>query len=118
MKKETKTDYKKDNKEKTICEDRLCPIHGKDKLKLHGRLFEGVVTSKFPMRIVITSERMVYISKYERYEKRKTKIHSKLPGCMKDEIQLGDIVEVAECRPISKIVQTVVTKKIKGKDLK
>jgi len=97
-----------------ICQDRLCPIHGTEKVKQRGRLFEGNVVGKFHKRVVIEFERMVYLSKYERYEKRKTRIHSRLPDCMKDEIQIGDFIEIAECRPISKIVKSIVTKKIRS----
>lgn len=104
--------------ESAICKDRLCPIHGTNKLKLRGRIFEGVVIKKFPMRTVIELERSVYIPKYERYEKRKTRIHSKLPECLKESISIGDRIQVAECRPVSKIVQTVVTKKISGEEKK
>jgi small subunit ribosomal protein S17 len=98
------------------CKDRLCPIHGSNKLKLRGRTFEGVIIKKFQMRVVIESERSVYIPKYERYEKRKTKIHSRLPDCLREKISVGDRIQVAECRPISKIVQTIVTKKISGEE--
>lgn len=102
--------------ENISCNDRLCPLHGTNKLKLRGRIFEGVVIKKFPMRTVIESERSVYIPKYERYEKRKTRIHSRLPECLKETIVVGDRIQVAECRPISKIVQTIVTKKISGEE--
>lgn len=98
------------------CADNLCPIHGKDKLKLRGRIFEGIVEKKLHGRVMIQFERVIYIPKYERYEKRKTKLHARLPECMESEINLGDLIEIAECRPISKIIHFIVTKKIKGKD--
>tara|TARA_Y100000310_G_C20282217_1_gene623141 strand:+ start:68 stop:412 length:345 start_codon:yes stop_codon:yes gene_type:complete len=78
-----------------------------------GRTFEGVVKKKFPKRIVIEFERMIYISKYERYAKLRTKIHARLPEEMEKEIQLGDLVKVQECRPLSKLIHFIAIKKIK-----
>ena len=94
------------------CEDRNCPIHGS--LKTRGRIFEGKVTKKFSTRIVIEFERMIYSRKYERYYKSKTKIHAKLPKCMNSQINLGDLIQIQECRPLSKIIHFVVIKKIKS----
>lgn len=95
----------------TGCKDRNCHIHGN--LKARGRFFKGRVIKKFPKRIVIEFERMIYIKKYERYSKTKTKIHARLPICMEDKIKLGDLVRVQECRPLSKIIHFVVIGKIK-----
>lgn len=100
-------------KENIECKDRLCPIHGDRKLKLRGRTFQGEVISKNPKRITIQFERMLKIEKYDRYEKRKTKIHARLPDCMENEIELGDLVSISETRPISKTINFVVTKVIK-----
>jgi ribosomal protein S17 len=47
--------------------------------------------------------------------KKKTKIHARLPKCMESEIQIGDYVQVQECRPLSKIIHFVVVKKIRDK---
>lgn len=105
--------------EKNVVEtidDRDCPIHGS--LKTRGRTFEGRVIKKFPKRLVISFERMIYVRKYERYAKSRTKIHARLPICMEKEINLGDLIWVQECRPLSKIIHFVVIKKIKGADEK
>ena len=59
-------------------------------------------------RVVIEFGRTVYIRKYERYAHAKTKLHARLPECMKEEINIGDNVQIMECRPISKIVHFVV----------
>ena len=96
--------------DKTVCNDKFCPTHGK--LSVRGRSFKGKVIKKFPKRVVIEFERTVYIKKYERYSKRKTKLHARLPECLFPEIQLGDYIEIMECRPISKIVNFVVIKKM------
>lgn len=95
-----------------LCKDRDCPFHGK--LKVRGRTFEGKVIRKFPRRITIGFERMIYIRKYERYAKSKTKIHVRLPACIENKIDIGDIVLIRECRPLSKIIHFVVIKKIKS----
>lgn len=109
-----KTEHKKvekvTNSNEKTCNDRLCPKHGE--ISLRGRSFRGKVIRKFPKRIVIEFERTLYVQKYERYSKRKTKLHARLPDCMFEEINLGDYVEIMECRPISKIINFIVVKKI------
>jgi len=94
----------------TPCNDKNCNIHGS--LKVRGRIFEGKVISKFQKRIAIEFERMVYVKKYERYKKSKTKIHARLPDCIKDQIEIGDYVKIGECRPLSKTIHFVVISKI------
>jgi len=96
----------------TECNDRLCPKHGL--ISLRGRSFKGFVIRKFPKRVVIEFERTLYVKKYERYSARKTKLHARLPDCMFSEINIGDYIEIMECRPISKIIHFMVTKKING----
>jgi ribosomal protein S17 len=78
-----------------------------------GKIFEGLVTKKFQKRVVIEFERMIYVKKYERYAKLKTKIHARLPEALEKEINLGDLIRVHECRPLSKIIHFVVIQKIK-----
>jgi len=95
------------------CNDRLCPIHGDRKLKMRGRTFEGIIVRKLPGRVTIQFERMIKSSKYERYEKRKTKIHARLPDCMSNNFEVGDLVQIAETRPISKMIHFVVSKVVK-----
>ncbi len=95
-----------------ICKDKDCHIHGN--LKVRGRVFEGHVIKKFHKRITIGFERMIYIRKYERYTKSKTKIHARLPVCMEKEINIGDLVKIQECRPLSKMIHFVVIEKIKS----
>ena|SRR3989344_4754822 len=98
------------------CNDENCNIHGT--LKARGRFFEGKVTKKLNKRITIEFERMIYVRKYERYARSKTKIHAKLPSCRDKEANIGDIVQVQECRPLSKIIHFVFIKKIKSGDEK
>ena len=98
---------------KNSCNDVTCPFHGR--IKARGRIFEGKVTKKFLKRAVIEFERMIYVAKYERYAKSKTKIHARIPACIENSISVGDIISIQECRPISKIIHFVVIKKIKDK---
>jgi len=84
-----------------------------NKVGTRGRIFEGIVTKKFPKRIVLEFERMIYVRKYERYAKLKTKIHARLPDTMEKVINVGDLVRVHECRPLSKIIHFVAVQKIK-----
>ena len=97
----------------TKCNDKRCHIHGN--LKTRGRIFEGRIIRKFPRRITIEFERMIYVRKYERYAKAKTKIHARLPICMENQINIGDIIKVQECRPLSKSIHFVVIEKIKDR---
>ena len=100
--------------EKVDCKDRLCPKHGDRKLKMRGRTFEGTVIKKLHGRVTIQFERMLKLPKYERYGKRKTKIHARLPDCMKNDVMVGDFIQIAETRPISKMIHFVVSNVIKS----
>ena len=93
------------------CKDIKCHIHGS--LKARGRTFEGKVVRKLDKRVAIEFERMIYIRKYERYARKKTRIHARLPLCMEKSVNIGDLIKVQECRPVSKIIHFVVIKKLK-----
>ncbi len=84
----------------------------KKPVSARGRIFEGCVTKKFPKRVSIEFERTVYIPKYERFLKKKTRIHARLPENI--DVNKGDIIKVRECRPLSKMIHFVVIKKIKS----
>ena len=98
-------------KQEIECDDKQCPTHGN--LKARGRTFEGYVLKKFPRRISIEFERTIYVKKYERYAKKKTKLHARTPKCMENEVSIGDYVLVKECRPLSKIIHFVLIKIIR-----
>ncbi len=98
------------------CNDRNCPFHGR--LRTRGRTFEGRVIRKFHKRITVEFERMIYIRKYERFARKKTKIHARLPECVEKQVSIGDLVQIRECRPLSKIIHFVFVKKIKDKEEK
>jgi ribosomal protein S17 len=59
---------------------------------------------------------MIFIKKYERSAKSRTKIHARLPICMEKNINLGDTILVRECRPLSKIIHFVVVNKVEGEE--
>ena len=78
-----------------------------------GRVFQGKVIRKIHNRIAIEFERTVYIPKFESYMKKKTRIHARLPDNLKD-VQIGDLVKVQECRPLSKIIHFMVIELVKS----
>ncbi|HHI30303.1 30S ribosomal protein S17 [Methanosarcinales archaeon ex4572_44] len=87
------------------CDDVKCPFHGR--LSVRGSLLDGVVISSRMERTVVverTFERK--IQKYERFEKRRSRIHAHNPPCI-DAVE-GDRVRIAECRPLSKTKSFVV----------
>jgi small subunit ribosomal protein S17 len=93
------------------CNDSKFPFHGS--ISLRGRTFQGEVIKKFPKRVCIGFERTIYIPKFERYAKSKTKLHARLPDCLADKINIGDYIEIKECRKLSKIINFIVIKKIR-----
>ena len=109
-----KTSAKKKEASKIVgamCKDKNCHIHGN--LKVRGRTFEGKVIKKLHKRLTIEFERMIYVRKYERYAKSRTKIHARLQVCMENSILVGDLIKIQECRPLSKIIHFVVLGKVK-----
>ena len=58
-----------------------------------------VVSDKMDKSIVVAIERMVKHPIYGKYVKRTTKVHAHDEN---NECGLGDRVEIAECRPLSK----------------
>jgi small subunit ribosomal protein S17 len=84
--------------EKT-CDDANCPFHGT--LKIRGNEFIGrVASTKMQRSAVVEWSGWRYIPKFERYKRTKTRITVHNPPCIP--AQEGDVVKVAECRPLSK----------------
>ncbi len=84
-------------------------------ISTRGRTFEGtVVSDKMRKTVSILWGRKRFVPKYERYEKRQTKIKAHNP----DEINAkeGDFVRVMETRPLSKTKNFIVTEIIKRKE--
>jgi ribosomal protein S17 len=114
MEKKQKAEAKKNGTHKESQEQKILANAEKEmKVGTRGRVFEGIVTKKFPKRIVMEFERMIYVRKYERYARLKTKIHARLPEIIEKEINVGDLIRVHECRPLSKIIHFVVVQKLK-----
>ncbi|MBU1850224.1 MAG: 30S ribosomal protein S17, partial [Nanoarchaeota archaeon] len=61
---------------------------------------------KMHKTVTVEWERRKYIPKYERYEKRRSKVKAHNPNCIK--AQEGDLVVIKEVRPISKSKNFVV----------
>jgi len=81
------------------CTDKNCPIHGN--LKVRGQTLEGIVVSDKPKNTVIIERHYLkFVPKYERYERRRSKIAVHKPGCMT--VKVGDHVLAGECRKVSK----------------
>ena len=87
------------------CNDKKCPFHGNTKLR--GRTFNGVVIAK-DVHKTATVEwgRSIKIPKYERFEKKRTKIRVHNPPCIN--AQQGDQVKLMECKPLSKTKTFVI----------
>ncbi len=71
-----------------------------------GRFFYGYVTKKFENRAVVEFERTVKVHKYERFMRKKTRLHSRIPSGLS--VNVGDYVKVQECRPLSKLIHSIV----------
>jgi small subunit ribosomal protein S17 len=90
---------------KKTCEDQHCPFHGN--LRVRGRLYSGIVDSnKAPKMVVVSRQYNRLVKKYKRYERSKSKVHAFLPDCI--DVNEGEKVKIAECRPLSKTVSFVV----------
>lgn len=87
------------------CDDANCPLHGS--LKTRGRSFKGhVVSAKAQKSAVVEWSRVKKIKKFERYEKKRTRIQVHNPSCIN--AKEGDYVEIMECRPLSKTKKFVI----------
>ena len=103
-------------KKKTKTETTIAKAKPEVRIGTRGKVFEGIVKKKFHKRVVIEFERMVYVRKYERYARSRTKIHARLLDLMQKEINIGDLIRIQECRPLSKIIHFIVVKKLKNAD--
>ena len=90
------------------CADGNCPFHGK--LRLHGRRMAGTVLSARMRRTAnIIIERMAVVKKYDRYERKRSKLKVHNPECIS--AKAGDKVDVIECRPLSRTKHFVIVRK-------
>ncbi|MFW9936929.1 MAG: 30S ribosomal protein S17 [Candidatus Thorarchaeota archaeon] len=93
------------------CNDQNCPFHGTTRIR--GKITKGVVVSKKSRNTVIIRQDYVqFVKKYQRYERRNSRLPSHLPECLRNEINIGDLVRVGESRKISKTKAFIVLEKI------
>ena len=83
-----------------------CPFYGT--LRVRGQVLEGKV-SAVGMQKTITVERqnVRYMKKYERFEKKTSRLSAHLPSCI-GPVHVGDSVRIMECRPLSKTISFCV----------
>ncbi|MBI4153979.1 30S ribosomal protein S17 [Candidatus Woesearchaeota archaeon] len=94
------------------CSDKHCAFHGQ--LPVRGRVFTGkVIKADYSRTINVEWTRMHYLKKYERYEKRRSRVKAHNPLCINAKV--GDIVQIAECRPISKTKSFVAIQREESK---
>lgn len=87
------------------CKDKNCPKHGT--LKVRGVLQKGkVVSTKAKKTAVVEIQYIRFVPKYERYEKRKSRVKVHVPECVS--VKEGDSVKIGECRRISKTKSRVI----------
>lgn len=91
-----------------------CPFYGS--LSVRGQVLEGLVASTDMERtVVIEREYDVYVPKYDRYMKRRSRVSAHVPGVL-EPISVGDRVKIAECRPLSKTKSHVVVEVVEEAD--
>ena len=87
------------------CVDKKCPFHGENKVR--GRIFEGIVIARDVHKTATVEwSRRIRIAKYERFEKKRTKVRAHNPLCI--DAKEGDNVKIMECKPLSKTKSFVI----------
>ncbi|MFC3477143.1 30S ribosomal protein S17 [Halobacterium litoreum] len=95
------------------CSDENCPFHGS--LSVRGQVLEGEVASTdMDKTIVVEREYDVFVPKYDRYMKRRSRVPAHAPECF--DIEVGDTVSIAETRPLSKTKNHAVVEVTDGGD--
>jgi small subunit ribosomal protein S17 len=89
------------------CKSENCPMHGS--LRTRGAVLNGKVVSTKPKNTaVVEIQRLHRIPKYDRLEKRRSKLSVHVPSCVT--VKEGDVISFAECRRVSKTKSHVVVK--------
>lgn len=92
--------------------DENCPFHGS--LRLRGQILEGTIARVGMQKTVVIERHNVRrMQKYQRYEKRTSRVSAHLPSCIGD-VDIGYRVKVMECKPLSKTVSFCVIEASKG----
>ncbi len=77
-----------------------CPFYGD--LSVRGQILDGIVASAdMDKTVVVEREYDVFVPKYDRHMKRRSRIPAHVPGVL-DHVSVGDRVKIAETRPLSK----------------
>uniref|UniRef100_A0ABD2X5T0 Small ribosomal subunit protein uS17 n=1 Tax=Trichogramma kaykai TaxID=54128 RepID=A0ABD2X5T0_9HYME len=96
--------------------DKKCPFTGD--VSIRGRILTGtVIKNKMQRTIVVRRDYLHYIRKYNRFEKRHRNMSVHLSPAFRD-VEIGDVVTIGECRPLSKTVRFNVLKVSKGNSTK
>jgi len=92
--------------------DKKCPFTGE--VSIRGRILTGrVVSTKMNRTIILRRDYLHFIPKYHRYEKRHKNLAAHVSPAFRAEV--GDIVTVGQCRPLSKTVRFNVIRVSKSK---
>merc|ERR1711953_689839 len=92
--------------------DKKCPFTGN--VSIRGRILTGLVhTMEMKRTLTLRRDYLHYIKKYQRYEKRHKTMSAHVSPCFRD-VNLGDLVTVGQCRPLSKTVRFNVLKVAKS----
>jgi small subunit ribosomal protein S17 len=74
-------------------------------------MLEGtVISDKMEKTVVVRRDYLKYVPKFKRYERRHSHISAHNPPCV--HAKEGDRVKVADCRPLSKTVSSVVVERM------
>lgn len=85
--------------------DQLNPFNGS--LPVRGSVIVGrVVSQKMQGTVIVQKVHSHLVEKFDRYEKRSRRYPAHLPSNI--DVNVGDEVTIAECRPVSKTVTFVV----------
>ncbi len=96
------------------CGDAKCFIHGN--VKVRGQILTGVVVSaKAKKTAIVERQRMIYIPKYKRYARTRSRYAVHNPPCINAKV--GDKVKIGECRKLSR-TKTWTIMEILSKDSK
>ncbi len=87
------------------CSEEKCPFHGS--LRVRGYVLSStLVQMRSRSTVVVENQYTFFNKKYQRHERRRSRIHAHLPQCV--DVAEGDVVVVGETRHIAKSVSFVV----------
>ncbi len=96
--------------EKAECGDEKCYIHGD--VKVRGQFLEGnVVSAKAKHTAIVERPRIIYLTKYRRYARSRSRIAVHNPACIS--AKEGDYVKIGECRKLSRTKAWTIVEVIK-----